>query len=205
MFIAFEGLDGSGKTTQHQLLADRLRGLGRQVHATAEPTKGPIGALLRNILAGRIAASQEAIAGLFLADRLEHLNEPEQGLCARLAAGDLVLTDRYYFSSYAYHSLHLPMEWVIAANSLCAETLRPTVTIFVDVDPVVCFERLRSRSGQLEMYEVPEHLERVRANYLRAFDLLKDSENVAHIDGGGTPEQVHQAVWQSLADRGIVG
>src|SRR4051812_8814260 len=101
LFIALEGIDGSGKSSQVRLLAKKLQAAGHKVHATFEPTDGHIGKLLRSILKGTIKADNRTIAGLFLADRLDHLLHEETGLVKMLEQGYTVITDRYYFSSYA--------------------------------------------------------------------------------------------------------
>ena len=116
LFLAFEGIDGSGKSTQIRLLNDRLLKEGCRVYQTCEPSGGPIGSQIRQILTGRMKADSRVIAALFAADRLDHLLNDINGMAARIEEGITVLTDRYYFSSYAYHSVDVPMDWVIAAN-----------------------------------------------------------------------------------------
>ena len=115
-FIAFEGIDGSGKSTQIGLLAERLKKEGIRCYTTMEPTNGPIGSLIRQVMTGRIRMDNKAIAGLFAADRLDHLLNEVDGIAAKMEGGMTVLADRYYFSSYAYHSVDMPMEWVVKAN-----------------------------------------------------------------------------------------
>ncbi|MCG8553602.1 MAG: dTMP kinase, partial [Desulfobacterales bacterium] len=117
-FVVFEGIDGSGKTTQVQLLCKRLASTGAQFFATCEPTDGPVGRLIRRMLSGDLHADQRTIASLFAADRTEHLMDPETGIRQMVDNGVTVVCDRYYFSSYAYHSQYMDMEWVIQANRL---------------------------------------------------------------------------------------
>ncbi len=149
-FIAIEGTDGSGKSTQAKLLAERLQATGHKVHYTFEPTDGHIGKLLRSILKGEKSVCQESIAALFLADRLDHLLNPVNGIVKLLAEGFTVISDRYYFSSYAYHSVYVDMEWVMACNSKCAAILRPQLNLFIDVNPKVSMNRIQKNR------EVPE-------------------------------------------------
>lgn len=203
-FLVFEGLDGSGKSTQVRLLGARLRSLGFKVYETAEPTSSPVGSLIRNIMTGRIQSDHATIAALFVADRLDHLQNSVNGICLKLDGGHVVLADRYYFSSYAYHSVHVPMDWVIAANSLCAKILQPDVSIFLDVDPETCLSRLHYQSRHLELYESVEALERVRGNYFSAFDRLKHLESIEVIDGNGTVEDVAELIWEYLLDKGVL-
>ena len=115
-FIAFEGIDGSGKSTQIGLLAERLKKEGVCCYTTMEPTNAPVGSLVRQVMTGRIRMDNKAIAALFAADRLDHLLNEVDGIASKIEEGTTVLTDRYYFSSYAYHSVDVPMEWVIRAN-----------------------------------------------------------------------------------------
>lgn len=199
LFIAIEGTDGSGKSTQAKLLAERLSAEGHKVHLTFEPTKGEIGSLLRNILTGQKKADQAAIAGLFLADRLDHLLNETDGLVKKLSEGYTVITDRYYFSSYAYHGVYVDMDWVIACNAMCARILRPNVNIFVDVPPEACMQRIIANRESPELYETTDILNKVRHNYLTAFDRLKDEEQIAIVNGNDTIENVAKAVYDSVS------
>ena len=80
LFIAFEGIDGSGKSTQVKLLADKLEALGHQVYSTFEPTKSDIGKMIRTIFSGKMEADHKVIAALFAADRLDHLLNKTDGI-----------------------------------------------------------------------------------------------------------------------------
>ena len=198
-FLVLEGLDGSGKTTQLVRLAERLRGLGETVHETREPTAGPVGELLRRILKGEVPADPWTIAALFAADRLDHLSNARDGLKAKREAGVTILCDRYYFSSYAYHSAHVPLEWVLQLNAPCARTLRPDLSVFLDLPPEKCVSRLLSSRPQLELYENLENMRAVRDRFLAAFDRLRDDERVAVVDGDQDPDAVAGAIWREVA------
>src|SRR5262245_51231307 len=100
LFIAFEGIDGSGKSTQVKLLSEKLKNEGHKVYSTYEPTDSPIGSVIRNIFKHRIEADEKTIAGLFVADRLDHLLNKTNGVLKKIEEGYTVITDRYYFSSY---------------------------------------------------------------------------------------------------------
>lgn len=195
VFIALEGTDGSGKSTQAKLLAERLQAEGHKVYQTFEPTDGHIGKLLRSILKGQITADQTAIAAMFLADRLDHLTHPTHGLLRKLEEGYTVITDRYYFSSYAYHSVYVAMDWVIACNKACADMLRPTATIYIDVPPAICMQRIEAAREGTELYERADLLEKIHANYLKAFNLLAAEETVYPIDGNRPVANVANDVW----------
>ncbi len=105
VLIAFEGIDGSGKSTQIRLLAERLREKRISFYTTMEPSDAPIGSMIRQILTGRMQADPKVIAALFTADRLDHLLNDVNGVVRKIENGTVVLMDRYYFSSYAYQSV----------------------------------------------------------------------------------------------------
>lgn len=198
-FIVFEGIDCSGKSTQARLLAERLMTLGVPVYSTKEPTDAPIGALLRKILTGQVEADSRALAPLFAADRLEHLLGKTESLCQKIKAGISVISDRYYFSSYAYHGVDVPMEWVIAMNAPAAELLRPVCTIFIDVPIEEAMARLQAGRGEPELFETKERLTETRGKYFESFERLQQEERVLVLDGMGTPEEVAEKVWQEVA------
>ena len=182
-FIVFEGIDGSGKSTQLELLAEALKKRGIKCSKTLEPTYGMVGSVLHDILSGKISADPKVTASLFVADRLDHILNKDDGVLKRIKNGETVLCDRYYFSSYAYQSVDVPREWVISANSLAAETLRPDAVIFVDVSAEVAMERITKNRESTEIYETNERLSAVRDGYFSAFELLKDEERVFVVDG----------------------
>lgn len=198
-FIVFEGIDGSGKSTQVQLLKNRLARMGVPFYATFEPTDSPIGSLIHQMMTGRIVSDNKVVAALFVADRLDHLLNPLNGVCAKIQDGISVISDRYYFSSYAYHSVDMPMDWVVAANSQSAELLRPSVTVFIDVDPEDAIRRIAKTRSQPELFETRERLISVRKKYFEAFEKLRDSENVLVVDGGRDPRAVEAEIWEKIS------
>jgi len=135
---------------------------------------------------------------LFAADRTDHLLNRENGVKAMVDQGKVVLCDRYYFSSYAYHAQYMDMDWVIQANSLNAKILRPTATLFIDVDPDICIERIMANRDSLDMYEKIDILKRVRENYFLAFERLKDQEKVIIVNGNETPARVAKNIWNLI-------
>ena len=156
LFIALEGIDGSGKSTQLKLLTAKLEAEGHKVYATFEPTNRPIGAMIRTMLKGDSHTDERIIAGLFVADRLDHLLNDENGIVKKMQEGYTVICDRYCFSSYAYQGTHMSMDWVIAANSMSASILRPDVNVFIDIDPDVSMQRITSNRETIEIYETLE-------------------------------------------------
>ena len=199
LFIALEGIDGSGKSTQTKLLTEKLMAQGHKVYSTFEPTDNQIGKLIRNILKGNAKADHRIIAGLFVADRLDHLLNEEYGIVKKLEDGFTVITDRYCFSSYAYQGTHMNMDWVIQANAMSAEILRPDINIFIDVSPEISMQRLHANRDNIELFETLDSLQKVRAKYMEAFEKLKAVENIFTVDGDRSTELIAQDIWQKIA------
>jgi dTMP kinase len=196
-FVVIEGIDGAGTTTQARLLGERLRAAGRRVHVTAEPSGGPVGALVRQVLSGRLrgrapdgAFDAEALALLFAADRLDHARA--EILPARSAGIDVV-SDRYTLSSLAYQSLTTgEARWIAAINGRAPA---PDVTILLRVAPAVAFARRRAASHAREIFEEAAFQRRVAAAYERAAGVLRRrGERVEILDGGESPEAVAVAI-----------
>lgn len=198
LFFAFEGIDGSGKSTQIRMLVDKLRERGLRCYETREPTDGPVGSIVHQIMTGRIKADGRVISSLFASDRLDHLTNPVNGLCKEIDRGITVVTDRYYFSSYAYNGVDMDMDWVIECNRLSAELLRPTLNIFLDIPVSTALDRVARNRIHTELYEKEERLTAVRANYFKVFEQLKDVERVAVIDADADVETVAQRVWEAV-------
>lgn len=197
-FIAFEGIDGSGKSTQISLLIERLKKEKIYCYSTMEPTNSPIGSLIHQIMTGRVKTDNRVIAGLFVADRLDHLLNEVDGILFKINEGITVITDRYYFSSYAYQGVDMPMEWVIKANEQSSMILKPTVTIFIDVDPAVAVGRMAKNRFHQELFEEKSRLVKVRENYLKAFALLEKEEKYVIIDGNQSQEEIAGIVWDNV-------
>jgi dTMP kinase len=198
-FVVFEGLDGSGKTTQMARIQKRLTRMGIDAVATCEPTEGPVGILIRQMLAGRIVTDPRTLAALFAADRTDHLVTPDTGVKALMEKGRTVLCDRYYFSSYAYHAKDMDLAWVITLNAVNAQILKPDLTLFIDVAPNTCLERIRAGRTHLDLFEKIDILTRVRDNYFAAFERLKDQETVKVVDGNASEDEVEQAIWYGIS------
>lgn len=197
-FIAFEGIDGSGKSTQIKYLTERLKKEMIFCYTTMEPTDSPIGSLIHQIMTGRIKTDNKVIAALFVADRLDHLLNDVNGIVAKIQEGTTVISDRYYFSSYAYHSVDMPMDWVINANEQCKNVLKPTVTIFIDVDPDIAIGRIAKNRFHQELFEEKSRLIKVREKYLEAFEKMKESERVVVVDGNRSMEEIAEDIWRSV-------
>ena len=198
-FIAFEGIDGSGKSTQVKRLMERLSSLGIKSYETREPTDSPIGSLIHQMMTGRIIADNKVIACMFIADRIDHLLNKTDGILDMVNSGVSVITDRYYFSSYAYHGIDIDMDWVIQGNSISANTLRPTLTVFLDIPVKSAIERIKRERFHTELYETEERLVAVRTKYFEAFEKLKDIENIAIVDADADIDIVRERVWSIVS------
>ena len=194
-FIVLEGIDGSGKSTQAKKISEYLIDQGHKVYTTFEPTDSPIGKMIRDIFSHRMEGDQRVIAALFAADRLDHLLNSKNGILSKLRDGYIVITDRYYLSSYAYHSVHdIDLEWVIQANALSAELLRPYVNIYIDISPELSLQRLKDGRTHVEMYETMENLTKVHRQYQVVFDRVKNEENIIQIDGNRSSNEVAEDI-----------
>lgn len=198
-FIAFEGLDGSGKSTQVRWLSERLQEQNLKIYTTAEPTNSRIGQMIRDIFKHKMEADDRTIAALYAADRLEHLLNKTDGILKKIDEGFTVITDRYYFSSYAYHSVHMDMNWVVQANSLSAGLLRPDLTIYIDIPPEVSMQRLNKGRNTIELYESIENLKEVRDKYFESFRMFKGIENVFITDGNRPAEKIASDIWMEVS------
>ncbi len=194
-FIVLEGLDGSGTTTQLELLSRRLSREGRKHTATWEPTDGPVGTLLRSILAGKVTAHPATIAMLYAADRNEHVNSQDTGILALTLRGELVICDRYLFSSLAYQSIDSGYDYVLGLNKAFP---LPQCLLFVDTPVDVCQRRLSHR-GRAELFDGAAFQVRVRENYLAVIGGFRPSGMSISVIDGDRPEQaIHEEIWTIL-------
>ncbi len=185
-FIAFEGLDGSGNSTQIKLLSEYLSKKGLKIHSTKEPTNNLIGGLVRGQLTKQWKSSQTCLQLLFSADRAHHL---EIEIEPALKKGNIVLTDRYMLSTFAFGTIDgLDMTWLEEMNK---NFRKPDLTILLKVPPAECIARInKSRQGS-ELFEEVKKLEKVWNNYEI---LAKRHKNVVIIDGTLDPEKVHKLI-----------
>lgn len=194
-FVAVEGLDGAGTTTQVALAADRLRARGVPHFPTREPTDGPIGRLIRTLLESGRPVSGRAFTLLFAADRAEHCHGAG-GIIERRAAGELVISDRCIASSLAYQSLQVPPDYIEAVNDTAA---LPERVVFLNTPVALCQERLRARGAARQRFDGIATQRRLLAAYGAAFDRLQARGVAVHrIDGAGTPQEVFSRLWPLL-------
>ena len=195
-FIVFEGLDGTGKTTQIRLLAEYLRQKGEAVFTDVEPSGLPTGRFLRRLLAGEFPSSPWATAALFLADRINQNVDAENGILKHLGQGDTVILDRYYYSTFAYQGCDTDMNWAMDMHFGCPEIARPDLTLFLTMEPEKCIARIRAnrKAEELEIFETVETLSAVADQFGRVFDALKDKDNIVYINADGTVPEVHERI-----------
>ncbi len=197
-FIVFEGIDGSGKTTQIDLLKKHIEENGFICYKTKEPTDGPVGSLLRQCLAGSVQTDEMTLAALFAADRLDHILNNQNGLLKKLDEGISVISDRYILSTYAYQSVRVPLDWVMALNSMAAGKIHPDCHIFIDIDPGTAMKRIaKGRTGN-ELFENEKRLTETRNKYFDLFRQFKGTENIIIIDGTQNIQKVSDDIWQSV-------
>lgn len=200
MFIVFEGIDGAGKTTQINLLADALRAKGYDPYVTAEPTGMQTGKEIRRVLSGAVSKTPTQVAAMFVQDRIDHNVDPEQGIEAMLAQGKAVICDRYYYSSLAYQGSLTDFDWVMAANCTCPEIRHPDLCIFLDLSPEESMKRITKGRTSTEIYEKAETLATFRARYMEVFEKLSaQGEQIAIIDASGTIQEAAEAIWNAVS------
>jgi dTMP kinase len=196
IFVVLEGIDGSGTTSQLPRLVAHLQARGRQAFATREPSDGPIGVLLRQILAGQHRGPDgapldgRAMALLFAADRRDHLAREIQ---PALDASIDVVSDRYLLSSLAYQAEEAERDWVAG---LAREVRRPDVTLLLDVPVTIAAARRRAAGRAVERYDADPVQERVAANYRRL--AAADPMGVVVLDGARTIEEVTAAAVRAI-------
>lgn len=187
--IVIEGIDGSGSTTQSDKLMTWLERVGVPASFTSEPSKGPIGALLRRHLGRQIElGGPEAEALAFAADRMDHVISE---IVPALERGVTVVTDRYYLSSLAYQALGCDLAWLLEINRFA---LRPDLTVFLSVPAEVGMDRLSGREAR-ERFEEHGPLERIAGLYDAAIASLREAgEEIQVIDGTRSPADIHAEI-----------
>jgi len=204
LFIVFEGIDSSGKTTQAELLKNSLIANNERAVISPEPSNGIIGNLIRQALKQRVVFSKDRdlfdrqMAYLFAADRHDHLYNDVDGVFKLIKDNYHVISTRYYFSSLAYNCDSVEQfEFIQKLNDRFPD---PDLTIYIDIPIEVSLERLQERSMQ-EVYETKTKLTKVREQYQQIFSTY-NGKAIA-IDGTQNLEKIHQQIVESV--RGITG
>lgn len=187
--IAFEGIDGSGITTQAELLRGWFQKSGMECYLTKEPTAGPAGAVIGLVLSRRLVVDPIPLALFFAADRMDHVITD---ILPKLELGINVISDRYYLSSLAYQSLEVDIAWVKEINSRCQS---PDITILIDAPAEICGKRMQRQRWHVELYEEVAKLEQVRLRYREiAQQLADEGQRIVKVDGAHPVNDVRREV-----------
>ncbi len=187
--IVLEGIDGAGTTTQARRLAARIG-----AHLTREPSDGPVGRLLREALAGRHApVDATTMALLFAADRADHVAREVE---PALAAGKDVVSDRWYYSSFAYQGSEVDRAWVMTLNE---RARRPDLTLFLDVPAEVAAARRLADGRPEELYDRIETQRRVAATYREVMAHLAPRERIVTLDGTRPIDELAQEIHRCVS------
>jgi len=202
-FAVFEGLDGSGTSTQLALLKQKLASRSFNDPAfmvTFEPTDGVIGKLIRSVLKKELVLRADTLARLFAADRNEHLYAAG-GIIERCQRGELVICDRYILSSLVYQGIECGME---LPRSLNEAFPAPELMLFFDIEPDIAQQRMAGRPS-LEIFEHIEFQEKVRRQYHALFEeYRKAGVRLEIIDASQSAEKVAEDVWSEIAKMPII-
>lgn len=203
LFLNFEGMDGSGKSTQMRLVAARLREQGREVVETVEPGGTRIGDQIRRILLdpAHLELSPTAEMLLYFAARAQNVDER---ILPALGAGKIVLTDRFTDSTMAYQGMArgLGEEPVLALDRIACRGLRPDLTLCFDIDPETSLRRAHARNREHAHAdrmdsEAFDFHRRVRDAY-RAM-AAREPERFRLVDGRPDPASVFAEVWAAVS------
>jgi dTMP kinase len=196
LFLVVEGIDGAGTTTQAKRLCDSLRAQEVDCHLTREPSDGPIGRLLREILAGDHKPNDATSLGLlFAADRADHL---QREVLPALESGKLVISDRYYHSSLAYQGSDEDRGWIATLNQ---RAMTPDCTFFLRVDPEVAAQRRSDDDRSEEIFDHLDTQKRVAQGYLSVIGEREASECIETIDGHLPMDEISARMLASAQDK----
>lgn len=193
-FAAFEGIDGSGTSTQLKLLAERLT--PERIFPTAEPTTGETGKFIRRILKGEFLVDDRTMTYLFAADRCEHVFG-KNGIAEKAASGKLVVSDRYLFSSLAYQSVFCGKDLPTLLNSPFP---LPELLFYFKIDAQTALSRVAERGGQLEIYEKLDTQQKIIAQYERIFREYESREKgkemrIITVDAAASVPKIQEFIW----------
>lgn len=186
LFVVFEGLDGSGQSTQVELLRDYFVGQNQAVLLTKEPTRWTkAGKRIREVLDEKIQTEPLKLQELFCEDRKEHLKKE---IIPALKEGKMVVCDRYFFSTIAFGGIDVSIEKLKLMNR---DFLYPNIIFFLRARPEVCLQRIEKRGEGIKFFEKLEKLKRVAENYE---ELIKAFPDVSAVNGEKSIEVIHQKI-----------
>ena len=185
LLVALEGIDGAGTTTQARRLAAALEERGVATHLTREPSDGPVGRLLREILAGKHASTDATtLSLLFAADRADHI---QREVAPALAAGRVVVSDRWVHSSLAYQGAGEERAWIAELNK---RARRPDLTLFLRVAPEVAADRRAASRDVEELFDALAMQRRVARGYDEVMAELGATDRIEILDGEEAVDRV---------------
>lgn len=194
-FIVFEGIDGSGTSTQIKKLEEFFP---QKIIATAEPTKNETGKFLRKMLSGEFSVDEKTASYLFAADRCEHLYG-KNGIIENLKNDKIVVSDRYFFSSLAYQSVTCGKELPKLLNSPFP---LPEYLFYFEINPEISLNRVNSRGEKKEIYENLE-IQKKTANLYD--EIISEYENdkshkmkIIRLDASKSIEEISQKIREIL-------
>ena len=196
LFIVLEGIDCSGKSTQSELLKDYFIAQGKQAVLSPEPSSGPIGNLIREIMKRRVILTKdsqkfdEQMAYLFAADRHDHLYNDIDGVFKLTNEQICVICTRYTFSSLAYNC-HSQEEFEFVSR-LNQRFPNPDLLIALEIPVEVALTRLNQKGTSIEIYETQEKLTQVSQNYQRIFRNYQGL--LLNLDGTQGQQSIHQKI-----------
>lgn len=201
-FITFEGIEGSGKTTQIRLLADYLQNKGYEVLVSREPGGTPLGEKIRNLLLDPQYDFMDYRTEILLyaADRAQHVKEK---IKPALGKGKIVISDRFADSNLAYQAAGrgLDYEMVYQINDWVIDSTWPDLTFILDIDIKEGLNRARSQSSEAEgdrlEREADEFHQRVRDAYLK----MAEKERFALVNAGESIENVQKNIENIISRR----
>lgn len=198
-FIAFEGGDGAGKSTQVTRLAAALEEAGREVVRTRQPGGTALGSALRDLVLHGDAITPRAEALIFAADKAQHV---EEVILPSLERGAVVITDRYTASSIAYQGAgrDLGATEIADVQSWAVGGLVPHLTVLVDIDPGEGRRRRGAEHDRMES-EADAFHERVRGHFLALAEAAPARYLV--VDGSAAPEEIARLVWERVREEGL--
>lgn len=202
VFITFEGIEASGKTTQINLLYDYLKSIGKNVIKTREPGGTKIGQKIREILLSKWDEKFPYIAELLLyeADRNIHIHNI---IKPSLDAGYIVLSDRYIDSTTAYqhYARGIDYEIVRYLNTLATDGLKPNLTFLIDIPVEISLKRLSESKDRIESEDVEFH-KKLREGFLKNAE--NEKERFVVVDGTMDIMEIHKFIVDSLKQRSII-
>ena len=192
LFIVFEGIDGTGKSTQLHLLAEKLQQLGYAVVATREPTDGIYGKKIRELFVDRQTVSHDEELELFIADRDQHVQEV---IAPALTDGCIVVCDRYYLSTVAYQGANgIDPDFIMEKNK---DFPVPDLAIILEIEPAQGIRRIQNqRNESPDTFEGESNLRKVAAIFSSMQHLY-----INRINGSDTIESVHKQVVNAVIEK----